>query len=240
MAGVEINLPEIKEEEPKPKKIAEKSKSDIIRDFQMLWYAEGLRGGTWQQCTWLGISMLKHPADMMLYAEVLWDTRPDLVIETGTYAGGSALFMATVMDSYGTGHILTIDSEPTTRWHPTHPRISYLGGRSSTDPKVIARVSELVSDYVPAKAGVMVILDSDHARDHVYTELESYADFVTPGCFLVVEDTEINGHPVLESHGPGPQEAVDMWLPENPEFRADPQCEKYLWTAHAWLKKRRL
>ena len=85
----------------------------------------------------------------------------------------------------------------------------------------------------------MVVLDSDHSQAHVARELELYSPLVTPGCYLVVEDTDVNGHPVNFSHGPGPMEALNEFLPAHPEFVADSSREKFMVTffPRGWLKR---
>jgi len=75
-----------------------------------------------------------------------------------------------------------------------------------------------------------VILDSDHSRDHVLDELRLYAPLVTSGSYVIVEDTNINGHPVLPQFGPGPMEALDEFLRESDEFSIDDQREKFFLT----------
>jgi len=93
----------------------------------------------WTEATWLGAQALKNPLDLWVYQEILAETRPELVVETGTYRGGSAFFLASVCDLLGVGEVVSIDVEPVRDDYPAHPRITYLGGRSSTDPDVVAR-----------------------------------------------------------------------------------------------------
>lgn len=88
----------------------------------------------------------------------------------------------------------------------------------------------------------MVILDSDHRQDHVAKELELYASLVTPDQYLIVEDTNINGHPVFARHGPGPMEAIQAFMasPHGQEFQVDRTREKFLLTANpsGYLRRR--
>jgi cephalosporin hydroxylase len=87
---------------------------------------------------------------------------------------------------------------------------------------------------------VLVILDSDHSREHVLDELRLYAGLVTPGSYLVVEDTNVNGHPVFAEHGPGPMEALEAFLAETDEFEVDATREKFFLTFNprGFLRKR--
>jgi cephalosporin hydroxylase len=170
------------------------------------------------RATWARRS--KSCLDLWRYHDILWNTHPDVIIETGTNRGGSALFFAHQCELMGRGRIITVDivDRPDV---PQHPRITYVVG-SSTDPQIFARVT----GQLAAKERVMVVLDSDHSRDHVIRELELYAPLVTEGCYLVVEDTNVNGHPVSRSHGPGPMEALDVFPWKSAGFECDKEIEK--------------
>lgn len=161
---------------------------------------------------------------MWLYQELVHDVGPDLIIETGTWHGGSALYFAHLLDLRGAGEVVSIDVEHRVPL-PSHPRITFLRA-SSTDPGVVAQLRERAA----RARTVMVILDSDHSRDHVAAELDAYADLVTPGSYLVVEDGTVNGHPVLPEFGPGPYEAQQDFLRRRGDFSIDHTGGRYLIT----------
>lgn len=175
----------------------------------------------WMQTYWRGVPTQKCPLDLWIYQEILFEVRPDLVIETGTADGGSAFFLASICDLIHQGLVITVDIDERSR--PRHDRIEYLDGRSSTDPGVLAHVQSRIRRHDE----VMVILDSNHSREHVLAELRAYAPLVTPGQYLIVEDTNINGHPVLPEYGPGPMEAVEEFLNETDAYEVDRTREKF-------------
>jgi cephalosporin hydroxylase len=191
----------------------------MIRGFHRLYYGSSWQ--TWKNTRWLGVKAYKMPLDLWVYQELIVSLKPQLIVETGTAFGGSALFLATVCDAIGSGEILTIDSE-SRQDRPTHDRVTYLTG-SSIAPKTL----EIVAERAMGKTPIMIILDSDHTREHVLAELHHYADFVTPGSYLVVEDTNLNGHPVVPKFGAGPMEAVRDFLGERHDFAPDPDQEKF-------------
>jgi cephalosporin hydroxylase len=190
------------------------------QSFHRLYYESPRR--TWKNTRWLDVNAWKSPLDLWIYQELIASLRPQLVIETGTAFGGSALFLATVCDAVGTGEILSIDIEHRDG-RPSHDRITYLAGSS-----VAAETLRIVADRATGKSPVLVLLDSDHGREHVLEELRHYSRFVTPGSYLVVEDTNLNGHPVLPNFGPGPMEAVQEFLRERDDFEVDEEQEKFL------------
>lgn len=183
------------------------------------------RDSTWMNTYWMGTLVEKIPFDLWVQQEIIFETKPDLLIETGTFSGGSAMFYASLFDLMGHGEIVSVDLDPQPNL-PTHPRVTYLLG-SSVDP-------EIVSDLKARAFGkkVMVILDSDHSEAHVRKELDVFPDLVSAGMYLVVEDTNVYGHPVLKEHGPGPMEALDDWLKTNPPFDNDVSREKYMVSFH--------
>lgn len=205
----------------------------VVRRFHELCYRRWLeQGGDTKNLSWFGYALVKCPLDLWIYQELLVQTRPDVVVETGTWCGGSALYMAMIQDLIGHGRIITIDNEAKPG-RPEHPRITYVTG-SSTEPSIVARVREAVDDR-----RTMVVLDSDHRAEHVYREIIAYHPLVQVGDYLIVEDTNVNGHPVRPDFGPGPMEAVDRFLRENDDFAPDPQCERFLLTMNpnGYLKR---
>lgn len=177
----------------------------------------------WTEATWLGAQALKNPLDLWIYQEIVFETRPQLIVETGTYRGGSALYLASLCDLMDSGEVLSIDIQPVREDYPSHPRVTYLGGRSSTDPEVVDEVRE--------RAGgrpILVILDSDHSQKHVEAELAVYAPLVPVGSYVIVEDSNIGQ--IRKDLMPGPLEAVETFLAQADEFVIDREREKFLIT----------
>ncbi|HET9393801.1 MAG TPA: CmcI family methyltransferase [Candidatus Rubrimentiphilum sp.] len=208
--------------------------TEIVRRFHELYYRRWLKqNGDTINLSWFGYELLKCPLDLWAYQELLVRTRPDFVVETGTYRGGSALFFATIFDRLGQGRVITVDIEARPN-RPEHSRITYITG-SSVDPAVIEQVQQAVGGR-----RAMVALDSDHSAGHVYAEMTAYSPLVQAGDYLIVEDTNVNGHPAFPDFGPGPMEAVDKFLCENDGFVIDRRCERFLMTLcpRGYLKRK--
>lgn len=210
----------------------------VANKFHELYYLKRMGPGNhriWEQIRWMGYPVLKTPADLWIYQEIMHEVKPDLVIETGTHLSGSALFFAHMMDIIGKGKIVSIDiTEQPIR--ARHPRISYLLG-SSVDSGIVETVAKLRE----ASTTCLVVLDSDHSKHHVKQELALYSPFVSVGSYLVVEDSNINGHPIYPTFGPGPYEAITEFLREDPSFEPDKSREKFLvsWNPQGYLRKTR-
>lgn len=196
---------------------------DVVDRFTEVYYDGHLLGETRADTHWLGVRTDKCPLDLWVYQELVHRERPDVIVETGTLDGGSALYLASICALVGHGRVVTIDIERPPS-PPEHPRITYVTG-SSTDPEIVARVQAEVGGGT-----ALVVLDSDHRRDHVLAELRAYADLVPVGGHLIVEDTILNGHPINPEFGPGPMEAAEAFLAEDGRFEVDARCEKLYMT----------
>ena len=204
----------------------------VTHAFHRLYY--GYPERTWENTRWLGVPLNKFPTDLWVYQEILYELRPDWIIETGTSEGGSAYFLACLCDLIGHGQVVSIDIEHCLSL-PQHPRITYLVG-SSTAPEILEQVRAM-SDGVSCR---LVVLDSDHSYEHVADELDSYSELVTPGSYLIVEDTNIGGHPVMPYLPTGPYEAAQDFLARDPRYEVDTSREKFFLTTspQGYLRRR--
>ena len=202
-------------------------RDEIIRQFAELWWHENR--STVFANRWLGVSTLQHPFDAWVTQEIICEIRPDLIIECGTYLGGSAIMWAMLLEQVNpTGRVLTIDVEDRLDRAKEVPifaqRVDSLSG-SSVDPAVLAEVRDRA-----AGKRTLVILDSDHSKEHVTAELDAYAPLVTPGSYLIVQDGAVNGHPIEPDYGAGPFEAVKEFLDHDNRFEVDAGRERLLFT----------
>ncbi len=185
---------------------------------------------------WCGLPIIQHPQDIVAAQEIIWKTKPDLVIETGIARGGSLVFWASMLSLLGgKGEVLGIDVD--IRAHnrkaieesPFAERIKMIEG-SSTASDVIERVKQLAAGHEK----IMVVLDSMHSHEHVAKELELYAPLVSKGCYLIVFDTIIEFMPEDSfpnrpwSIGNNPYTAVQEFLQNDRRFVLDKQMEDKL------------
>lgn len=199
-------------------------RTDIINHFHRLYYDSEAFGQTWSNTTFLGTKIDKCPLDLWIYQEIIFDLRPDVIIETGTYFGGNSLYMACICDLISHGRVLTIDIEERDG-RPHHERITYITDSSTSNSTV-----QKVKHEIEGCSSIMVVLDSDHTKHHVLNELNIYSDIVTKGSYLIVEDSNINGHPVAPDFGLGPMEAIEEFLQKNDKYVVDETKEKLLMT----------
>jgi cephalosporin hydroxylase len=194
-----------------------------------------IRTDNFATTSWLGVPIWQNLLDLWTIQETIAELRPALLIETGTYLGGSALFYAQLMDLVGTGRVITIDVVK--RHQLDHPRIEFLLG-SSTDDAVVEQVRQAAA---AADGPVMVIFDGKHARDHVARELELYAPLVTPGSLLLSQDGILDQLRIFRDKRPGPLRANVDFLARHPEFEHDRERNDRFGLTHhplGWMRRR--
>lgn len=200
---------------------------------------------------WMGRPIIQYPQDIAAMQELIWQIKPDLIVETGIAHGGSLIFSASMLalldmcDAIEDGS--TIDPKNTKRKvlgldidirqhnrdaieaHPMSSRIQMIQG-SSIAPDVIAQVKQIAQDYKT----VLVCLDSNHTHEHVLAELEAYAPLTTIGSYCVVFDTVVEDMPKEmfpdRPWGPGdnPKTAVWEYLKTHSEFEIDKSIQHKL------------
>jgi cephalosporin hydroxylase len=191
--------------------------------------------GNFKSTKWLNTPIMQNILDLWTIQETISEVKPELLIETGTNQGGSALFYANLFDLMGIGRVITVDIE---KMHDiSHPRIDFIVGKSIAET-TLERVTESVHSV---NGPVMVILDSDHSYKTVIGELNAYAPFVTKGSFMLVQDGIRDTLPVLrQNYPPGPLPAIREFLASHKEFEVDRErCERFPISHHpeGWLRR---
>lgn len=184
--------------------------------------------------TYFGVPTNKNPMDAWVYQELVHELQPDVIVEIGNKFGGSALYLAHLCDQLGKGRVIGLDVNPA-RLHPTakaHPRIEFLhaGGAEGIG---------LVRERIAPGERVLVIEDSAHTFDHTLAVLRLYSPLVAPGGYFIVEDS-ICHHGLDVGPSPGPYEAIEAFLAENPDFESDRARERFLltWNPKGFLRRR--
>lgn len=180
--------------------------------------------------SWMGRPIIKFPQDIMALQEVIWEVKPDLIIETGIAHGGSIIFSASMLELLGNdGKVIAVDidirkhNREEIEKHPMMKRITMLEG-SSVSPEIVRQIA----DYAKGFKNVMVCLDSNHTHQHVLEELRLYAPLVSLNSYIILPDTLIEFFPkgyYTENRpwdvGDNPYTAMEAFLKENDEFVKD-------------------
>ena len=184
--------------------------------------------------SWMGRPIIQYPQDMIAMQELIWNIKPDLIIETGIAHGGSLIYYASIMELIGHGEIVGVDidirdhNRKAIEEHPMFKRISMIQG-SAVDENIVNQVREKAK----GKKTVMVSLDSNHTHAHVLEELKLYAPLVTVGSYCVVFDTIVEDMPAHMYDRPwdvgdNPKTAVWEYLKTNPDFEIDRSVDNKL------------
>ena len=182
--------------------------------FQRLYHHHARR--TWRDTRYRGTRVDAYPTDLWVYQELVEELRPSLVVQTGTFRGGTALLLADRLQILGRGQVVTIDAEVEPR-RPQHPRLTYLTGRPD-DPAVVREVQERITGTDP----VLAVLGAARTAEEVRAELDAYAPLLPTGSVLVVEHTD----------HPGPAAAVRDFLAETTDYEVDPRGDRHFLTQH--------
>jgi len=188
------------------------------------------------ECLWMGVSTLKNPLDAWIFQEIIFEVRPDVIIEIGSAAGGTTLFLANMLDLLGEGLVVSVDIDRS-EFDIKHRRVKCVTGESS-DPSTVAQVAVFCEDKT-----VLIIHDGDHNKPQVLKDLEAYSSMVTPGSYFIVEDGLVDLFKPNRVFGlfpdGGPLDAVEEFLERNRDFVPDRKRERYLITFNpmGYLKK---
>ncbi len=189
-----------------------------VRQWMIRYHQELL----FDKVTWMGITARKMILDAWVYQQILYEVKPDFVIEIGNAEGGSTKFLANMLDLLGQGEVIAVDIDHSL-FQVEHSRIHQITG-DSLAPETLRQVAEI------ARGGRgLVIHDGDHSRDHVLLDLRAYAPFVGVGSYLIVEDTVIDLFRAGDGLGSvdGPLGAVEQFVREDSRFQIDASREYF-------------
>lgn len=215
-------------QEERSKRIEEQGNADTLKKRADEFMVESVQYKYSYNFSWMGRPIIQYPQDIIAMQEIIWEVKPDLIIETGIAHGGSLILYASLLELIGDGEIVGVDidirehNRQEIEKHPMFKRIKMIQG-SSIDEEIVAKVKE----FTAGKSRIMVILDSNHTHDHVSKELEFYSPFVTTGSYLVVFDTIVEHLPegsVTDRPwdiGDNPKTAVQEFLRSHPNFEID-------------------
>ena len=222
-------------EKENKKNIELMNKDSKLKKMTRSWFDLAFKHQYSYHFTWLGRPIIQFPQDMIALQEIIWDVKPDIIIETGIAHGGSLIFSASMLQLIGRGKVIGIDidirkhNKDEIKKHPLYKRIKMIEG-SSVDPKIIKKVFSAVKD----KKKIMVFLDSNHTHEHVLKELEAYSSLVKKGSYIIVFDTMVEDMPKNSfpnrpwSKKNNPKTAVREFLKKNKRFKVNKDFENKL------------
>lgn len=183
--------------------------------------------------TYFGVQTLKNPLDFWVYQELLYQQRPEVIVEIGNRFGGSTLALAHFCDLLGTGHIIGLDitHELIPDIVRQHPRVSLIEGDA-------CQSFDQVATLIGERKNILVIEDSSHTYENTLNVLRTYHDLIPRDGYFIVEDS-ICHHGLEIGPLPGPYEAIETFVAENHKFVIDREREDFLitWNPKGFLKR---
>jgi len=223
-------------EKDKQENIQKLGMSDHLRTLSKKWIVDVSAYRYSYNFTWMGRPIIQFPQDIIAMQEIIWQVKPDLIIETGIARGGSLIFYASLLELIGgDGKVLGIDidirehNRVEIEKHPMYKRITMIQG-SSIDKDVV----KMVYEHAKGKNRILVLLDSNHTHEHVLKEMNLYSSLVTKGSYLIVFDTIIEDMPEKIfadrpwGKGNNPKTAVWEFLKNSERFEIDMEIENKL------------
>ena len=211
------------------KRVFEPTRADYQKRLDMNlrdWLKYHQKNIVFDKCYWMGVKALKNPFDSWIYQEILYEIKPDILVEIGSASGGSTLYFANLFDIIGKGQVISLDIDRTT-YKVKHQRIIEITGDCSSK-----EVSEKVAKLCQGKK-VVVLHDGDHSKPAVLRDLAIYSKLVSVGSYLIVEDGVADLFKPGDGMGQlyeGPLKATEEFLQNNPDFVVDMERERYLLT----------
>jgi cephalosporin hydroxylase len=228
---------DIKKFKTRNKNMIKKMAQDIpLQNLSKKWIFNSINHEYSYHFNWLGVPVIQYPQDLMAMQEIIWQTKPDIIIETGVARGGSLIFYASILNMIQkSGLVIGIDidirnhNKIIIKTHHLSKKIKLIEG-SSTDMNTIDKVKKIIKQ----KKKILVILDSNHTHDHVLQELLLYSPFVKKNGYMVVFDSIIEDMPskLVKNRpwkkGNNPKTAVHEFLKKNSRFQIDKEIENKL------------
>ena len=216
-------------------RIADQETNKELQKSTSAFLEQTIRSGYSYNFSWMGRPIIQYPQDMVAMQELIWEVKPDLIVETGIAHGGSIIYYASLLELIGNGEVLGIDidirqhNREEIERHPMFKRIKMIEG-SAVCPEVVDQVKAVAAKHKK----IMVCLDSNHTHEHVLQEPEVYSPLVSVGSYLVAFDTIVEFLPdgALPARpwgkGDNPWTAAQAFLKTHPEFQIDRSIDNKL------------
>jgi cephalosporin hydroxylase len=209
-------------------KYIENQSSEVMKDL-----LETIQARIMTTTSYFGIKTLKNPCDFWVYQEIIYDLKPDYIIEIGNFRGGSALALAHLCDNIGKGRVIGVDIDQSeiTDAVRAHPRLIFVEGDACDS---FEKVKAIIGKF----SNVLIIEDSSHTYENTLNVLRTYNSLISRDGYFIVEDS-ICYHGLDTGPNPGPYEAIEAFASENTDFSIDRTKESFLitWNPKGYLRR---